>query len=298
MPGPVPMDEPCPSSAAASAWALAAAEPALPGLQALRRCALCQHPVVLTAQPDARCPACHSPLAALPGHDSDAHELLGRRGSVRRDQSHVALIHVGWPSPAVAVRWRDLSLTGLSLYVPQPVAAGRRLRLIDSAIDERIRQNRGRGDTINLLSDAFLGGLKWGTVSSEGELSAEAFGRHSELLTQVGGLDAVGVLYLFYVLESKAVEWIRSLGALAQTTNPKRVGEQCPHIPEGLILNADMALKGIEFWGAIPSTELRRRLGLVYGMAVKDEEFNPREYFFNVKPKKQRRRGSNRRSYN
>jgi len=129
------MDEPCPSSAAASAWALAAAEPALPGLQALRRCALCQHPVVLTAQPDARCPACHSPLAALPGHDSDAHELLGRRGSVRRDQSHVALIHVGWPSPAVAVRWRDLSLTGLSLYVPQPVAAGRRLRLIDGAID-------------------------------------------------------------------------------------------------------------------------------------------------------------------
>ena len=135
MPGPVPMDEPHPSSAAASAWALAAAEPALPGLQALRRCALCQHPVVLTAQPDARCPACHSPLAALPGHDSDAHELLGRRGSVRRDQSHVAQIHIGWPSSPLTVRWRDLSLTGLSLYVPQPVAAGRRLRLIDSAID-------------------------------------------------------------------------------------------------------------------------------------------------------------------
>lgn len=118
----------------------------------------------------------------------------------------------------------------------------RMLALIDSAIDERIRQNRGRGDTINLLSDAFLGGLKWGTVSSDGELSAEAFGRHSELLTQVGGLDAVGMLYLFYVLESKAVEWIRSLSALAQTTNPRIVGEQSPHIPEDLILNAVMAL--------------------------------------------------------
>lgn len=121
--------------AAAAAWALAAADPPAPGLQALRRCALCQHPVVLTAQPDVRCPACHSPLAALPGHGSDAHELLGRRGAVRRDQSHVALIHVGWPSAAVAVRWRDLSLTGLSLYVPQAVPAGQRLRLIDSAID-------------------------------------------------------------------------------------------------------------------------------------------------------------------
>jgi hypothetical protein len=109
--------------------------PGVPALHALRRCALCQHPVVLSAQPDARCPACHSPLAALPGHDAGAQEALGRRGAMRRDQSHLALIHVGWPSPAVAVRWRDLSLTGLSLYVPQPVPAGQRLRLIDSAID-------------------------------------------------------------------------------------------------------------------------------------------------------------------
>ena len=109
--------------------------PAAPGLQALRRCALCQHPVVLTAQPDARCPACHSPLAALPGHDSGAQAMLGRRAAVRRDQSHVAQVHIGWPSSPLTVRWRDLSLTGLSLYVPQPVAVCQRLRLIDSAID-------------------------------------------------------------------------------------------------------------------------------------------------------------------
>ena len=87
-----------------------------------RRCPLCQHPVVLTARPDARCPACHSPLAALPGPEASALDLLGRRGAVRRDQSHVALLHVGWPSQAMAVRWRDLSLTGLSLYTPVPIA--------------------------------------------------------------------------------------------------------------------------------------------------------------------------------
>jgi len=104
-------------------------------LQPIHHCALCQHPVVLTAQPDARCPVCHSPLATLPGQGDDAQGLLCRRGAMRRDQSHVALIHVGWPSPPVAVRWRDLSLTGLSLYVPLPVPAGQRLRLIDSAID-------------------------------------------------------------------------------------------------------------------------------------------------------------------
>ncbi len=122
-------------SYAASGWPPAQAAAGPGQLQALRRCALCQHPVVLTAQHDARCPACHSPLGALPGDAAAAHDMLGRRGAVRRDQSHVACIHVGWPSPSVAVRWRDLSLSGLSLYVPMAVPAGQRLRLIDSAID-------------------------------------------------------------------------------------------------------------------------------------------------------------------
>lgn len=98
-------------------------------------CPLCQQPVSGRIQPDSRCPACHSPLARLPGTSPQGHELLGRRGAVRRDQSHVALVHVGWPSPALPVRWRDLSLTGMSFYAPQPVLAGQRLRLIDSALE-------------------------------------------------------------------------------------------------------------------------------------------------------------------
>ena len=106
-----------------------------PLLQLQRRCALCQHPVVLTAQADARCPACHSPLAALPGHDHATHGMPGRRAAVRRDQSHVALMHIGWPSPPLPVRWRDLSLTGLSFYTTLALPPGQRLRLIDSALD-------------------------------------------------------------------------------------------------------------------------------------------------------------------
>lgn len=100
-----------------------------------RRCPLCAHPVRLPDRPDSRCPACQSPLTVLPELATRAHDLLGRRGAVRRDQSHVALLHVGWPSQPVAVRWRDLSLSGLSLYAPLPLAAGQRLRLIDSALE-------------------------------------------------------------------------------------------------------------------------------------------------------------------
>ena len=111
-----------------------AAEP-LALLAGAATCPLCRRPVSARTQPDSRCPACHSPLARLPGTGPHGHELLGRRGAVRRDQSHVALVHVGWPSPALPVRWRDLSLTGLSFYAPQPIVAGQTLRLIDSAIE-------------------------------------------------------------------------------------------------------------------------------------------------------------------
>lgn len=100
-----------------------------------QRCALCQHPVLASPRADDRCPACHSPLAALPGPEASAPGLVGRRSAVRRDQSHVALLHVGWPSTPLPVRWRDLSLTGLSLYAPQALAAGQRLRLVDSALE-------------------------------------------------------------------------------------------------------------------------------------------------------------------
>ena len=98
-------------------------------------CPLCLQPFGALPRPDSRCAQCHSPLAVLPGPGSQGHELLGRRGAVRRDQGHVALVHVGWPSPALPVRWRDLSLTGLSFYAPQALPPGQRLRLIDSVIE-------------------------------------------------------------------------------------------------------------------------------------------------------------------
>ena len=151
------MDDP---RQAAATWALAASGQRAPGLQALRRCALCQHPVVLTAQPDVRCPSCHSPLAALPG-DPGA-EMLGRRGAVRRDQSHVALLRVGWPSTPLPVRWRDLSLTGLSVIAEGPVPVGRRIRVIDAGFDgvaEVIRcERQGKLHTVHarLLTAMFV----------------------------------------------------------------------------------------------------------------------------------------------
>ncbi len=100
-----------------------------------RRCPLCHQPVGFAWRPDSRCGNCQAPLAALPGPGQQGHEMLGRRGAVRRDQSHVATVHVGWPAPALPVRWRDLSLTGLAFYAAQPMSPGQRLHLIDPALE-------------------------------------------------------------------------------------------------------------------------------------------------------------------
>lgn len=103
----------------------------LPG----RPCPLCGLPGPHHPRPDSRCTRCHAPLAALPVPGSQAHELLGRRGAVRRDRQHVASLQVGWPGQPVPVRWRDLSLTGLSLYTPRTLAPGQRVHLIDAALE-------------------------------------------------------------------------------------------------------------------------------------------------------------------
>ena len=103
--------------------------------RAVQCCALCQQPFAGALWPDSRCALCRSPLAVLPGAGASARERFDRRGAVRRERSQVALVHLGWPSAALPVRWRDLSLTGLSFYTPRAIAPGQRLRLIDSAIE-------------------------------------------------------------------------------------------------------------------------------------------------------------------
>ena len=98
-------------------------------------CALCLEALPGALRPDSRCAVCRSPLAVLPGSGTPVRERFGRRGAVRRGRSQVALVHLGWPSAALPVRWRDLSLTGLSFHAPRAIAPGQRLRLIDSAIE-------------------------------------------------------------------------------------------------------------------------------------------------------------------
>jgi hypothetical protein len=127
------------SKAAAEAKAEAAARsaqaPVADEVVAETGCPVCRFPLPSPIHIDTRCIHCDAPLASLPANDAAAHELLGRRGSVRRDRTQVATMYVGWPSTRMPVRWRDLSLTGLSVYSAQPIPAGQTVRVVDSALD-------------------------------------------------------------------------------------------------------------------------------------------------------------------
>ena len=103
-------------------------------------CALCGTPGAVARRQDSRCGHCASPLApalheayvAVGGTHAGLH---GRRAAVRRDRRHAALIQVGWPAPLLPIRWRDLSLTGLSFVVDAPIAPGSAVRVLDEALE-------------------------------------------------------------------------------------------------------------------------------------------------------------------
>lgn len=100
-----------------------------------RACPMCGNGSPPVVWPNSRCAGCDGPLALPMDPEAQSQDRRGRRGAVRRDRDHLARMHTGWPSVAEPVRWRDLSLTGVSLICEAPVAAGRRVRVIDEGFD-------------------------------------------------------------------------------------------------------------------------------------------------------------------
>ena len=103
-------------------------------------CALCGAAGPAARRQDSRCARCASPLAPalLPsqlGADRMEVGVQGRRGALRRDQRHGALVQTDWLSPPEPMRWLDLSLTGLSFVCHREMAARRTLRVIDEALE-------------------------------------------------------------------------------------------------------------------------------------------------------------------
>ena len=104
-------------------------------LELSRACPLCGSGAPPQVWSHTRCAGCDSPLALPMDPEAHGQGLLGRRGALRCERDHLARLHVGWPSDSVPVRWRDLSLTGLSVITEAPVALGRCVRVMDAGFD-------------------------------------------------------------------------------------------------------------------------------------------------------------------
>ena len=112
------------------------------------------------------------------------------------------------------------------------------LTLVDEMINRVERRNKCRGKTIQTLEDAFLAGVLPGQTLSAEEHSK----RYENLENSISALDITGLLHLFFKLEYETANKIYSLYALAQTVKPDHIKEQCPWLPDLLVIAAKRAL--------------------------------------------------------
>ena len=95
-----------------------------------RICPMCAHALPAALRAGSRCTRCDSPLAPPPA-PGGGKELLGRRASVRKGRSHAAIVYPAWNASPIAVRMRDLSMTGLSLHAQKPLRVRQAFRIVD-----------------------------------------------------------------------------------------------------------------------------------------------------------------------
>lgn len=113
----------------------ASAAPAASPMAPLTACPVCAAALPAHIEAHTHCSTCAGPLAPPPRTASQASELFGRRGHTRRPKDHAVQLRWGWPAREMTVRWRDLSLGGLSVLAPEPVPEGDVIRLLDPALD-------------------------------------------------------------------------------------------------------------------------------------------------------------------
>ncbi|MBQ0932001.1 DnaJ domain-containing protein [Ideonella alba] len=97
-------------------------------------CPFCGHPHAPTLPRDARCSACDSPLTPLPARPRRG-EAAGRRHDERFARDAVVELRLPAERLPRRARLRDLSFTGLQLWVETPLAVGRVLRVTTPQFD-------------------------------------------------------------------------------------------------------------------------------------------------------------------
>lgn len=128
------------AAAAPAANASAAKTPSTAGDDwlAQRRCPFCQHRFTLAPKALSRCEHCESPLSPAPGLEATGTqraELIGRRSANRFTRQMQGWLRASGVQREWPVQLRDLSLSGLSLHVGQPLPKGAVFRVVTPMFD-------------------------------------------------------------------------------------------------------------------------------------------------------------------
>jgi hypothetical protein len=94
-----------------------------------RCCPFCRHALPATPRADARCAQCDGPLTAPPQPQVQERELLGRRANRRFAKNQSVALTPAWTETPLTAVMRDLSLSGVRLHAPVPLAANQVIRI-------------------------------------------------------------------------------------------------------------------------------------------------------------------------
>ncbi len=92
-------------------------------------CPFCGLAVPARIEPDTRCRRCASPLAPVAFTVGASGEPFGRRSAPRVPKDTRVTVHAAPDAPPLSAVLRDLSVTGVSLFVGAPVTTGRNIRI-------------------------------------------------------------------------------------------------------------------------------------------------------------------------
>ena len=100
-----------------------------------RRCPFCRANLPRSIDPDSRCERCFCSLADPVKQSTGRRELIGRRSAPRVSKRDPAILYPNWRAHPIAVRLRDVSLSGISLYAGIAPEVGQPIRIVGALLD-------------------------------------------------------------------------------------------------------------------------------------------------------------------
>ncbi|MCC6202928.1 MAG: J domain-containing protein [Gammaproteobacteria bacterium] len=111
------------------------AEPSPVAMLRVPACPFCVAALPRVIALDTRCTSCDGPLAPIANRLAGRKEQIGRRTGTRVGKNDAAMVYLQPRTSGIAARLRDLSPTGISLFIACRIAGGTTVRIVSDEFD-------------------------------------------------------------------------------------------------------------------------------------------------------------------